>query len=151
MSTRLFAGLVLATASASVAQVDSILDLPPFAPYSLQSLPQNLVGMSIEEDRWPDWTGNYTSPNSFTMQLLQNLKDRTGVAIPVRCVTSLLHSPILNLSALVETRKIIHSTYHLSASRRTFISQWSRMLQINCFPKRPNSPLVSMIIVHTSC
>ncbi len=85
MSTRLFFGLVIAATSATVAQVtNSTLNLPPFAPYYLVPLRQDVAGLSIEEDRWPDWTGNYTAPNTYTIQLLQNLKDRTGVAVPFR-------------------------------------------------------------------
>ncbi|KAJ5826134.1 hypothetical protein N7474_003272 [Penicillium riverlandense] len=47
-------------------------------------LPQNLCGLSIEPDRWPDWAGNGTHRNEFTYTLLSNLKEKTGVAPRIR-------------------------------------------------------------------
>jgi len=47
-------------------------------------LPQDLCGFSIEPDRWPDWAGNVTHRNDFTYTLLNNLKEKTGVAPRIR-------------------------------------------------------------------
>ena len=46
-----------------------------------------LAGLSIEGDRWPelarlDW--NLTHPNNYTYTLLNNLKEKTGSAVPIR-------------------------------------------------------------------
>ena len=54
---------------------------PPFAaPVSSQFL-----GMSLEFQYWPTYSGNATGqPNVYFNQLMQNLGDRTGHAPPVR-------------------------------------------------------------------
>jgi len=53
-------------------------------PSCTMPLPQDLCGFSIEPDRWPDWAGNVTHRNDFTYTLLNNLKEKTGVAPRIR-------------------------------------------------------------------
>jgi hypothetical protein len=53
-------------------------------PSSAVPLSNNLVGFSIESDRWNDWTGSLSHPNNLTCTLLHNLKQKTGVASPIR-------------------------------------------------------------------
>lgn len=74
MSARLVPILAVVAASLKGVQAitnSSTLNLPPYRPYFVQKLPQDIAGLAIELDRWPDWTGNYTNPNTFTYQLLQ--------------------------------------------------------------------------------
>lgn len=47
-------------------------------------LPQDLCGFSFEADRFPDWAGHVSQRNNFTYNLLNNLKEKTGVPPPVR-------------------------------------------------------------------
>ncbi|KAJ9092041.1 hypothetical protein QFC21_007021 [Naganishia friedmannii] len=53
---------------------------PPYAA----PLSKELLGLSIEGDRFEDWTGPLGQPNSFTHQALRNLSDRTGTPCPIR-------------------------------------------------------------------
>jgi hypothetical protein len=47
-------------------------------------LSKELLGLSIEGDRFEDWTGPLGQPNQFTHQALRNLSDRTGTPCPIR-------------------------------------------------------------------
>jgi hypothetical protein len=60
------------------------LTVPSNKPTSASPLANDLVGMSLEADRWNDWTGNLTHPNDFTYTLLDNLKQKTGIAPVIR-------------------------------------------------------------------
>ena len=53
------------------------ISLPLSAPSSSQPLSRTLVSLSIEQDRWPDWTGTKTR-NQFTFNALQNFAELTG-------------------------------------------------------------------------
>lgn len=71
-------------AGGALAQSSSILRTSRERPSSAARLPGDLVGMSLESDRWNDWTGSLSHPNDFTYTLLDNLKQKTGVAWPIR-------------------------------------------------------------------
>ena len=51
--------------------------IPILSPPSSQPLSQNLLSFSIEQDRWPDWTG-ITKRNEFTHSALLNYAALTG-------------------------------------------------------------------------
>lgn len=51
--------------------------VPFFAPDSSQPLSQTLLSFSIEQDRWPDWSGS-TSRNQFTFDALSTFARLTG-------------------------------------------------------------------------
>ncbi|KAJ9120910.1 hypothetical protein QFC22_002845 [Naganishia vaughanmartiniae] len=53
---------------------------PPYAA----PLAKELLGLSIEGDRFEDWTGPLGQPNQFTHQALRNISDRTGTSCPIR-------------------------------------------------------------------
>ena len=53
------------------------VSLPLSAPSSSQPLSRTLVSLSIEQDRWPDWTG-IKKRNQFTYNALQNFAELTG-------------------------------------------------------------------------
>lgn len=57
--------------------------IPLAAPPSSQPLSRNLLSFSIEQDRWPDWTG-VDSRNEFTHNALQNLAQLTGKPPKIR-------------------------------------------------------------------
>lgn len=59
------------------------VSLPSNTPSNAQPLLQTLISFSIEQDRWPDWTG-INSRNPFTYQALKNLADLTGVPPKIR-------------------------------------------------------------------
>jgi hypothetical protein len=58
--------------------------LPASPPPWAQPLSRELLGLSIEGDRFEDWSGPLGSPNKFTHQVLKNISDRTGVTCPIR-------------------------------------------------------------------
>ena len=51
--------------------------VPFFAPDSSQPLSQTLLSFSIEQDRWPDWSGS-NSRNQFTFDALSTYARLTG-------------------------------------------------------------------------
>ena len=53
------------------------VSVPFTAPSSAAPLDQGLISFSIEQDRWTDWAGT-DSPNSFFLNTLTNLGERTG-------------------------------------------------------------------------
>ena len=63
---------VIAQATATVT-----ISVPPSAPPNSRQLDPALVSLSLEQDRWPDWVGA-TSPNTFFLNALSNLAQRTG-------------------------------------------------------------------------
>ena len=59
--------------------------LPPARPAYAEKVDPHLVAFSIEADRWPDWAGHTIGkPNDFTMQVLKNLAERSGVPCAIR-------------------------------------------------------------------
>ncbi len=73
-STQLVAVLV---ALSTVSQAATTVDIPT----------KDLVGLSIEMDRWPSWASSNNqlgSPNTFFNQALGNLAALTGAAVPIR-------------------------------------------------------------------
>ncbi|KAJ9112852.1 hypothetical protein QFC19_000407 [Naganishia cerealis] len=54
------------------------LYIPPHAPPYATRLSNELLGLSIEGDRFEDWTGPLGQPNTFTHQALKNISDRTA-------------------------------------------------------------------------
>ncbi|KAJ2977670.1 hypothetical protein NQ176_g4237 [Zarea fungicola] len=71
--------------SGCVAALESLTIVPQFARSNAAApLPNNLIGFSIKSDRWNDWTGRLSDPNKYTYTLLDNLKQKTGVASPIR-------------------------------------------------------------------
>ena len=71
---------VIAQATATVT-----ISVPPSAPPNSRQLDPALVSLSLEQDRWPDWTAtnapSYDRPNTFFLNALDNLKQRSG-AVP---------------------------------------------------------------------
>lgn len=53
------------------------VSVPLSAPSSAAPLDRGLVSFSIEQDRWTDWAGT-DSPNTFFLNTLANLAERTG-------------------------------------------------------------------------
>jgi hypothetical protein len=75
----LAAGVVVAQES-----VDTTLHFQWNRSASAMPLPRDLCGLSIEADRFPDWAGNVTHRNEFTYTLMNNLREKTGLAPPIR-------------------------------------------------------------------
>ncbi|KAH9936781.1 uncharacterized protein BXZ73DRAFT_100205 [Epithele typhae] len=76
----LVASTVLAVCASAVALTVSV---PLAAPASASALAPTLVSFSIEQDRWPGWTGT-TARNAFTSNALANYAALTGRAPTVR-------------------------------------------------------------------
>lgn len=68
-------GLCAILFSRVVSAVD--VSVPIFAPSNSQPLSTTLLSFSIEQDRWPDWSGT-SSRNQFTFNALQNFAEITG-------------------------------------------------------------------------
>ncbi len=82
-STQLVAVLVALSTVQAVTKVDFPAYIPPYG----KNLPKDMVGISIEMDRWPIWASSNNqlgSPNVFVNQALNNLGALTGVATPIR-------------------------------------------------------------------
>ena len=73
-------------AGATVAQPATVsrLQMSFVRPSCAMPLPANLLGFSIEPDRFPDWAGNISHRNDYTYTVLSNLKEKTGVAPRIR-------------------------------------------------------------------
>ena len=70
---------------ASVASAEEVsLQFNFTKPRGTFRLPADLNGFSIEADRWPDWAGRVSDKNILTYNLLDNIKQRTGVAPKIR-------------------------------------------------------------------
>jgi len=53
--------------------------LPDAQPANAEKLDPQLVGFSIELDRWPDWAGRQVGrPNQFVHSVMRQLTDRSG-------------------------------------------------------------------------
>ncbi|KAJ7069968.1 glycoside hydrolase family 79 protein [Mycena amicta] len=72
-----------ATVCLSVVFVSSVhaqtlsISVPASAPAAAPTLSPSLFSLSIEQDTWTDWAGT-TSPNTYLVNVLNNLKHRTG-------------------------------------------------------------------------
>lgn len=73
-----FFALLYATSASAIN-----VSVPINAPSGAQPLSQTLISFSIEQDRWPDWTG-VNARNDFTYNALKNLADITGVPPKIR-------------------------------------------------------------------
>ncbi|KZT57334.1 glycoside hydrolase family 79 protein [Calocera cornea HHB12733] len=60
------------------------IPLPSSVPPNAQLVPSFPVGMSIEQDRFPDWAGTLAAPNNYTRTVLANVVDRVGSPPPIR-------------------------------------------------------------------
>lgn len=63
------------------------VSVPLSAPTSAVTLDPALLSFSLEQDRWPEWvaTGaNSDAPNTFFLNALDNLKQRTGASPWIR-------------------------------------------------------------------
>jgi hypothetical protein len=65
------------TAPEDAAPSSVVINLSSTAPSTANSLDPALVSFSIEQDRWTDWTG-ISKPNQFVLNVLGNLKNKTG-------------------------------------------------------------------------
>ncbi|EJT96649.1 hypothetical protein DACRYDRAFT_60186 [Dacryopinax primogenitus] len=74
----------LGLAQLAVSQTPVTITIPSSIPSNAKYSYGSLVGMSIEQDRFPDWAGTLGSPNPFTMTVLQNIVERYGVPPPIR-------------------------------------------------------------------
>jgi hypothetical protein len=75
--------LVLAAAATCVrAKIE--LELSLEMPDTALPIPAGMCGLSIEADRVVDWAGEPGDANQFTYNLMNNIKERTGVAPPIR-------------------------------------------------------------------
>lgn len=59
------------------------ITIPTQSPSSAVSVAQDLVAFSIEQDRWTDWIGT-TTPNTFWLNALENLKQLSGLPTRIR-------------------------------------------------------------------
>ncbi|KAI0027404.1 hypothetical protein K488DRAFT_61654 [Vararia minispora EC-137] len=59
------------------------LNIPSRPPSNAASASRDLVGFSIEQDQWPDWAGS-SSPNTFWINALNNLKTLSGLPTRIR-------------------------------------------------------------------
>ena len=59
------------------------ISLPVTPPPNAQPLSRTLLSFSIEQDRWPDWTG-VDARNEFTHAALSNLAQLTGQPPKIR-------------------------------------------------------------------
>jgi hypothetical protein len=76
--------LTLALCGLAAVQASSVY-LPNKLPAYGKPLPKDLIGLSIEMDRWPSWAGPAVGqPNKFFNQALENLASLTGHAVPIR-------------------------------------------------------------------
>ncbi|PIL36362.1 hypothetical protein GSI_00050 [Ganoderma sinense ZZ0214-1] len=75
------AALVLALVASYVSALN--VAVSPSLPAHSQPLSQTLVSFSIEQDRWPDWTGT-DSQNTFTHTVLSNYAALTGKPPDIR-------------------------------------------------------------------
>lgn len=77
---------LLATPMASAAIVGTTyLTLPPYQPLYARSISPDFFGFSLEFSEWPYWAGQAVGqPNTFVLQALANLKERTGRTPPIR-------------------------------------------------------------------
>jgi hypothetical protein len=56
-----------------------VVAIPPRRPHRAQTLSANLIGLSIEMDRWDTWAGpEVGKPNVYVKQMLRNLGDKVG-------------------------------------------------------------------------
>lgn len=62
---------------------DLVVSVPIIAPSDSQPLVPTLLSFSIEQDRWPDWTG-IDSRNEFTINALETLAQLTGQPPKIR-------------------------------------------------------------------
>ncbi len=69
---------VLVVAAVSAQTAGPAVSIPVAAPSSAITLNHDLLSLSIEQDRWPDWAGT-DAPNIFFRNTLQNLQERAGV------------------------------------------------------------------------
>ena len=59
------------------------ITIPTSPPSTAQPLSRTLISFSLEQDRWPDWTGT-TSRNEFTHAALTALGALTGQPPKIR-------------------------------------------------------------------
>lgn len=65
--------------------VSTTLRVSPCQPGYVEYLDPHLASLSIELDNWPIWTGETLGEvNNFTVQLLENLGERTGRGVWIR-------------------------------------------------------------------
>lgn len=69
----------------SVVNAASSIGLPSSLPKYSKPLNKDLIGLSIEMDRWTSWAGEAIGkPNPFVNQVLSNLASLTGTPVPLR-------------------------------------------------------------------
>lgn len=77
----LLAVLLLTASTGAYTQLDVLASRPPYA----RLLHKDIVGISIELPIFLEFAGTTPgSPNPFVQQALSNLKNLTGLAVPVR-------------------------------------------------------------------
>ncbi|KZV85884.1 glycoside hydrolase family 79 protein [Exidia glandulosa HHB12029] len=79
----LFATLAAAQSCSPAATPVIGVTVPVASPTNAVPLSQNLLGFSIESDRWPDWIG-IDSPNTFWINTLENLNKLAGKPPKIR-------------------------------------------------------------------
>lgn len=82
MSLRVLTTLLFAAISAAAQTV--LLDIPDAPPPQTQTLSGSFQGYSMEVASFADMAGNLSSPNKLSYRMLQNLKDISGAAVPIR-------------------------------------------------------------------
>lgn len=69
----------------SIANAGSSIGLPPSLPKYSKPLNKDLIGLSIEMDKWTSWAGaSVGQPNTYVNQVLSNLASLTGNPVPLR-------------------------------------------------------------------
>ncbi len=77
--------LLVALATLSATQAVTTVVLPTKPPAWIKPLSKDLIGLSIEMDRWTSWAGPQVGqPNTFLNQVLDNLSNLTGKPVPLR-------------------------------------------------------------------
>ena len=76
--------LLVETALAAIIGT-TFLGVPPYQPLYARYIAPDFFGYSLEFAEWPYFAGQGVGqPNTFFLQLLANIKERTGVSPPIR-------------------------------------------------------------------
>lgn len=74
----ILSNLILLAVTLRLARAQALsVSIPLTPPSSAPTLNPALLSFSIEQDRWTDWAGT-SAPNTFFLNALSNLQQRTG-------------------------------------------------------------------------
>ncbi len=119
------------------------ITIPIVAPGDAKALPSNLLGFSIEQDRWPDWAGT-DSRNQFTHEALLNYAHLTGTPPHIRVGANTEDHTIWSPTVTVSSCAVPSS---ISASMRMLLFfQYLGDLTVLHKLKQPRSRSYSIIL-----